>query len=55
VPYRFAPRRDGDLPAFWANADKAREELRWTAQHSLEDMMRDTWKWQSENPHGYSG
>lgn len=54
VPHHFAPRRDGDLPAFWADAEKARAELGWEAQHSLEDMMRDTWRWQSENPEGYS-
>ncbi|GGK77222.1 UDP-glucose 4-epimerase GalE [Amphritea balenae] len=53
VPYEFAPRRDGDLPAFWANACKANNELGWQTQFSLEDMMRDTWNWQSNNPEGY--
>jgi UDP-glucose 4-epimerase len=53
VPYQFAPRRDGDLPAFWADASKAEKELDWRTQYSLEDMMRDTWNWQSKNPQGY--
>ncbi|WP_110631514.1 UDP-glucose 4-epimerase GalE [Salinicola salarius] len=53
VPYRFAPGRDGDLPAFWADPTKAERELGWQARHSLEDMMRDTWNWQSANPLGY--
>ncbi|NKI18408.1 UDP-glucose 4-epimerase GalE [Spongiibacter sp. KMU-166] len=53
VPYVFAPRRSGDLPAFWANADKARQQLGWVAQRSLHDMMVDTWRWQSKNPNGY--
>lgn len=53
VPYRFAPRRDGDLPAFWADADKAANELGWRAEFSLDDMIRDTWHWQSNNPNGY--
>lgn len=53
IPYRIGPRRAGDLPAFWANADKAYVELGWKAQLSLEDMMRDTWHWQSKNPNGY--
>lgn len=53
VPYEFAPRRDGDLPAFWANADKAEQIMGWKATRSLEDMMRDTWRWQSRNPDGY--
>ncbi|MGM0831854.1 MAG: UDP-glucose 4-epimerase GalE [Pseudomonadota bacterium] len=46
VPYQFAPRREGDLAAFWASAEKARLELGWQAQKSLKDMMVDTWRWQ---------
>ncbi len=53
VPYRFGARRTGDLPAFWADARKAREELGWIAEKSLDDMMTDTWRWQSLNPEGY--
>ncbi|BBB25463.1 UDP-glucose 4-epimerase GalE [Amphritea japonica] len=53
VPYQFAPRRDGDLPAFWADANKVGKELDWQTQYSLEDMMRDTWNWQSKNPEGF--
>ena len=53
IPYQFAPRRDGDLSAFWADASKAQAELGWKADRSLEDMMADTWRWQSQNPNGY--
>ena len=53
VPYTFAPRRPGDLPAFWADATLAERELGWAARRSLSDMMRDTWRWQQRNPHGY--
>ena len=53
VPYKFAPRRSGDLPAFWANADKAKSLLGWSAGSSLEKMMEDIWRWQSNNPGGY--
>lgn len=53
VPYRIAPRRDGDLAAFWANADKAQKELKWNASRSLHDMIADTWRWQSKFPKGY--
>ncbi|SER14772.1 UDP-glucose 4-epimerase [Amphritea atlantica] len=53
IPYQFAPRRDGDLPAFWADASKAERELGWSTRYSLADMMQDTWKWQSQNPEGY--
>ncbi|MDN3554944.1 UDP-glucose 4-epimerase GalE [Halomonas maura] len=53
VPYRFAPRRDGDLAAFWADAGKAERELGWRAEKGLAEMMADTWRWQQKNPQGY--
>ncbi|WP_027962911.1 UDP-glucose 4-epimerase GalE [Halomonas halodenitrificans] len=54
VPYRFGDRRPGDLPAFWADASKAAQELGWSAEKSLDEMMADTWRWQSANPQGYA-
>ncbi|OXS14593.1 UDP-glucose 4-epimerase GalE [Zobellella denitrificans] len=53
IPFEFAPRRPGDLPAFWADATKAREELCWVAERDLARMMADTWRWQKQNPQGY--
>jgi UDP-glucose 4-epimerase len=53
VPYRVLPRRPGDIAACYANADKARLDLGWTAELGLERMMQDAWRWQSQNPHGY--
>ena len=53
VPYKIAPRRAGDLPSFFANADKALAELGWKTEKTIEDMCRDTWNWQSKNPNGY--
>lgn len=53
IPYTIAPRRAGDLAAFWANADKAATELDWRAEKDLADMVRDTWRWQQQNPNGY--
>ena len=43
VPYVIGPRRDGDLPAFWADATKAKKLLGWEATHTVEDMCRSTW------------
>lgn len=51
--YEMGPRRAGDLPESYANADKAAEVLGWKATRSLEDMCRDTWNWQKNNPNGY--
>ena len=43
LPYVIGPRRDGDLPAFWADATKAKELLGWEATHTVEDMCRSSW------------
>ena len=44
LPYVIGPRRDGDLPAFWADATKAKELLGWEAAHTVEDMCRSSWE-----------
>ena len=53
VPYQIVERRPGDIAACYANPDKAERELGWRAVHTLEDMVRDSWRWQSNNPNGY--
>ena len=53
VPYEIAPRRPGDLPTCYADPAKSREVLGWEAAHDQNDMCRDTWRWQSQNPNGY--
>ena len=55
VPYEMAERRAGDLPESYANADKAARLLGWKAEKTLEDMCRDSWRWQTQNPNGYKG
>ena len=53
VPYEFAPRRPGDLAACYADPAKSREVLGWQAQLDQNDMCRDSWNWQRQNPNGY--
>jgi len=53
VPYQFAPRRAGDVAQCYADATLARELLGWRAKHTLADMCKDAWRWQSNNPDGY--
>ena len=54
INFEIVERRAGDLPAFWANADKADKVLNWQAERTLVEMMEDAWRWQSKNPNGYS-
>lgn len=53
IPYRFAPRRAGDVAKMFADPGKAGRELGWTAQRDLQQMIVDAWRWQSCNPQGY--
>jgi len=53
VPYEFAPRRPGDVATVYADASLAESLLEWKAELSVDDMCRDTWRWQSTNPNGY--
>jgi UDP-glucose 4-epimerase len=53
VPYTLVDRRPGDVAACYADATRAKEELNWVAEMSLEDMVKDSWHWQSQNPEGY--
>ncbi|WP_028263422.1 UDP-glucose 4-epimerase GalE [Atopobium fossor] len=55
LPYVMEPRRAGDVTANYANCIKAKELMGWEAQFNLDDMCRDSWNWQSNNPNGYEG
>ena len=47
IPLKFAPRRDGDLPIYFAKADLAKQKLGWTADRSVSEMCSSAWKFQS--------
>ncbi len=53
VPYEVKPRRAGDIAACYAAPEKALSELGWKAERGIDEMMEDTWRWQSNNPNGY--
>jgi UDP-glucose 4-epimerase len=55
IPYRFAPRRAGDVAASVANPSAANHHLGWSTKRSLEDMCRDGWAWRKQNTNGYGG
>ncbi len=54
IPFKFCPRRAGDVPACYSDPSKAAKELGWTAKRDIEEMCADSWKWQSMNPDGYA-
>ena len=53
IPYVITERRPGDIDASFADAHLAAELLHWHTEKTLEDMCRDTWRWQQMNPNGY--
>ena len=53
IPYVIKNRRPGDVATCYADASKANDILGWKAEKTLQDMMRDSWRWQSSNPNGY--
>ena len=48
VSYKIAPRREGDIATCYANPKKAKEELGWSAEKTLEDMCKDSWNYISK-------
>ena len=53
LPYKIAPRREGDIAACYASPDKAYNGLKWKAEMSIDDMCRDAWAAVQKNPDGY--
>ena len=54
INHVYGDRRPGDLAESYANADKALKVLGWKTEKTLDDMCRDTWNWQKNNPNGYN-
>ncbi len=53
INYVFTDRRAGDCASLFANIDLAKSRLNWCPRKNLEDMCRDGWNWQKNNPNGY--
>ncbi|MBO4441517.1 UDP-glucose 4-epimerase GalE [bacterium] len=54
IPYEIVGRRPGDLAVSFTKTDKSAEVLGWKAELGLEEMCRDAWNWQKQNPNGYN-
>ena len=53
VKYSLKPRRPGDIATCYCDPTKAKNELGWVAKYGIEEMCRDSWNWQKNNPNGY--
>ena len=53
IPYSFTPRRKGDYAIVIADNCLAKSILNWTPKRTLEEMCKDGWNWQKNNPNGY--
>lgn len=49
IPYEIVGRRAGDLPAFYADATKAYNELNWKTELNVEEMCEDAWRFEKNN------
>ncbi len=54
IPFEVAPRRPGDLGKVICNPARAKDELGWVTNRDMKTIMDDAWRWQSQNPFGYS-
>jgi UDP-glucose 4-epimerase len=54
ISYSIKPRRPGDIAACYADSSKAEQELDWKAEYSIGQACEDSWRWQSQNPHGFT-
>lgn len=53
LPYKICPRRPGDVAVLYADCSLAQKELGWKAERDMDEMCRDIWNWQSNNPNGF--
>ena len=53
IKFKYSPRRDGDLAAFWANSSKSSEKMDWQPERNIKKICEDTWRWHKLNPTGY--
>ena len=53
IKFKYLPRREGDLPAFWADSSKAFEKTSWKPERNIKKICEDTWRWHKLNPTGY--
>ena len=54
IKFKYSPRRDGDLAAFWADSLKSSKKMSWKPERNIKKICEDTWRWHKINPAGYN-
>jgi len=54
IPYEIVERRAGDIAVCYADTSYAFKLLGFKAEKNLDDMCKDSWNWQKNNPNGYN-
>jgi UDP-glucose 4-epimerase len=55
IPYELVDRRPGDAATAYAEPTLAKKLFGFSADRTMDEMARDHWNWQQQNPHGYAG
>ena len=53
IKFKYLPRREGDLAAFWADSSKAFAIMSWKTERNIKNICEDTWRRHKLNPTGY--
>ena len=53
IPYQYVDRRPGDVASYYADLALAKPVLEWQTELDVNDMVKDSWNWRSQNPEGY--
>jgi len=53
IPYKIIERREGDIAECYADPSLSKKILNWEAEFGMDEMIRDHWNWQVNNPNGY--
>ncbi|RBP03145.1 UDP-glucose 4-epimerase GalE [Rossellomorea aquimaris] len=53
IPYTVVEKRPGDVAVCYADTSKAKEKLNWEAVKGIDEICKDSWRWQQHNPFGY--
>lgn len=53
IPYKIVEKRAGDIAKCFADPSYSKQILGWEAKYTIEQMCKDSWRWQNKNPNGY--